>query len=113
MKMTTKSEDKSYFKTIAQNRGEKWRKNMLQGRRDAQLNPSVLRLARLRKPLHQSMISEKLGMSTSSFGAVERGKRRVDLDTAKKIARLVAVPMSKLFKSTGKKFVAVIQKQEL
>ncbi len=116
MKSTTKSNSKDYFKKIAINRGGKgssWHKNMLAGRRDAQLNPSLIRLARLRRQLHQSVIANRLNLSESTYGAVERGKRLVDEVTARKTSDLLGVPMTKLFKSNGKKFVAVIPKSVL
>ena len=118
MKSTTKSSNsatsgKEYFKTIARNRGASWHRNMLAGRRDAQLNPSVIRLARLRKQLHQSIVAKKLVLSESTYGAIERGKRPVDKETASKISGILGVSAEKLFKSTGKKFVAVIPKSVL
>lgn len=95
---------------IAKARGERWRKNVLAGRRDARLNPSLICLCRIKKNVMQSEIAKKLGMSESAFGKIERGKQLVKIDTAKAISLLLGVPMAKLFKSEGKKFVAVVQR---
>lgn len=105
---------KSWYKRIAEARGKSWHKNMLEGRRQAILNPSNIRLARLQLDIHQSKIAERLEMSESTFGAIERGKRPVKADVAQKISEILKKPMPKLFSSLkGKKYVAVIQKSSI
>lgn len=100
-----------WHKKIAQNRGAAWKRNMLAGRRDAILNPSNIRLLRIRKDIHQAVIARKLDMSESTFGAIERGKRLVKKDMAEQIANHLSSDVKKLFKPQGKKkFVAIIQK---
>ena len=95
---------------IAANRGAKWRKNMLAGRREAMLNPSLLRLIRIKKEVTQLEIAESLEVSESTYGAIERGKQLVKKDAALTIAKKLDEPVSRLFKREGKKFIAVIQK---
>lgn len=113
-KKSPKSSDGDWHKKIAKSRGETWRKNMLAGRREASLNPSLIRLTRLFKNIHQSVIAKKLNISESTFGAIERGKQLVQTDTAKEISTFLGAPVTKLFKSAGKKkMIAVIQKRAL
>jgi DNA-binding XRE family transcriptional regulator len=103
-----------WHRKIAQNRGESWRKNVLAGRRDAILNPSSIRLIRIKNNIMQSVIARKLNLSESAYGAIERGKQKVKETTAKEIADFFAVPLSKIFKPVGnKKFLAVKRKQDV
>jgi transcriptional regulator with XRE-family HTH domain len=82
----------------------------MEGRRDAFLNPSNIRLMRMKKEILQTDIAEKLGMSLSTFGAVERGKRLVKQPVVKQLSEILNAPPAKLFKPghLKKKFVAVI-----
>lgn len=112
-----KSKKGTWHKKIAKNRGSQWRKNLVLGRRDSQLNPSLIKLARLKLGIDQSLIAEKLDVSVSTFGAIERGKQMVKLAKAREIAKILKMSVDKLFKQTAssnserKKYVAVIQKQ--
>ena len=100
-----------WHKKIAANRGAAWRKNMLAGRREALLNPSNIRLVRLKKDIHQAVIAKRLDMSESTFGAIERGKRLVKKDVAAEIAEILGAPLQKLFKPAQKqKYVAILVK---
>lgn len=115
-KKTAKSQKSSgddWHRKIADARGEEWKKNVLEGRREVQLNPSNIRILRLRKKLMQSVFAKKLNMSESAFGAIERGHQPVPKETADKISSLLGAPIAKLFKPEGKKFVAVVQKQTI
>lgn len=105
------SKSRSWHKKIAKNRGESWHKNMLAGRRDAVLNPSNIRLLRMRGNVYQDVIAKKLGMSESTFGAVERGKRMVSTEAAKAIAAYLSVDVKKIFKFVRHgKYIAIIVK---
>lgn len=86
---------------------------MLEGRRLAILNPSNIRLARLKKNFDQERLAKALGFSESTFGAIERGKRLVKKDVAVSIASKLGQPLQKLFASKGKKFVALIPKSSI
>lgn len=107
-----KSRD-DWHKNIAAARGEKWKANVLEGRREVQLNPSNIRILRLRKKLMQSAFAKKLGISESAFGAIERGHQPVSKERAAQISDMIDAPLAKLFKAKGKKFVAVVQKPNI
>ena len=93
---------------IAKNRGVGWRKKMIEGKRDAQLNPSIMRLARLKKGLAQGALAKEIATSLGSFGEIERGRRLVKKPVAMTLAKLLGIPLEKLFKVTQKdKFVAI------
>jgi transcriptional regulator with XRE-family HTH domain len=82
---------------------------MLEGRRLALLHPSNIRLARLEKRLDQANLASQLKISESTFGAIERARRLVKKDAAEQIAKILARPVTLLFKPQGKKkFIAVI-----
>jgi DNA-binding XRE family transcriptional regulator len=101
----------TWHKKIAKNRGESWHKNMLAGRMDAELNPSVLRLVRLTKRINQSDLAKSLDISESTFGAIERSKRPVSAELASKISKVLGTPIGKIFKPNArKKYVAIIIK---
>jgi ribosome-binding protein aMBF1 (putative translation factor) len=97
---------------IADARGAKWHKNMLAGKRDAQLNPSLIRLARLKKGIAQSELAKKMVTSLGSFGEIERGRRLVKEVKAQTLAKALGLPLEKIFKlasgtKSNKKFVAI------
>ena len=103
-----------WHRKIARNRGDSWKKNVLAGRRDALLNPSNIRIARLSLNILQSTIAEKLNLSESAFGAIERGKQKVKETVAKQIAKILNLPLKKLFVPAGKeKYLAVTRKQNV
>lgn len=109
-----KPKSTDWHKKIAQARGERWKQNVLAGRRDAMLNPSNIRLARVKQNILQSAIAQKLGISEAAFGAIERGRQKVKSDLAKQIALILSLPVKKLFLPVGKeKYLAVIRKQTI
>lgn len=71
---------------VAQNRGENWRKNLIKGRMESALNPTALRLARIKKGLPQSEIAKQAGLSLSTYSSIEKGERAVNIERAKQIA---------------------------
>jgi len=100
-------------KKIAANRGSSWRKNLVAGRREVALNPSNMRIARLKKRIDQAHIAKKMDWSESTVGAIERARRMVKPDEAKGIASILGYPVQKLFTQKGKKLVAIISKADL
>ena len=58
---------KNQHKNIAKARGERWKKNLVIGRREAMLHPSYIRLARLKKGLQQEDCAQRLKISTSAW----------------------------------------------
>ena len=78
---------------VAQKRGEAWKSKLISGRLDAAMNPTKLRLARIKKGASQAEVAKVLGVPTSTYGAIERGHLTVD---KKKAAKLTAVLKSSL-----------------
>lgn len=109
--MSQKTKDQ--FKKIAANRGVKWREKLSAGRMEASLNPSNIAIARRSQGLQQTDLAKKVRLKDSTLGAIERGHRSATVDTAKKIAAALNVPVTKLFKPDGKKFVVIVKKQTL
>lgn len=104
MKKATKrknpvSKASDWHKKIAESRKKNtsWKKNLAKGRLQAALNPSILRRARLEKGLPQEALAKKLGVSESTFGAIELGKRMVKLPAAKVLASALGKSIEKLF----------------
>lgn len=126
---------------IAKNRNKptsKWHEHMLAGRREAVLNPSNIRLIRLRLNIHQEEMANKISsilaafvksklksnpeakvrkinsVSESTFGSIERGKRLVSAEMSKIISNILRVPPTKLFKFVRhNKYVAIINKSNV
>ena len=103
----------SWSQKISASRGKQWLKNVAAGRRDASLNPSNIRLLRLRQGLDQESLARLVGISESTFGAIERGRRPVKKEVAQAIANTLKTVLPKVFTQKAKKFIAVIQKQRI
>ncbi|WP_270599253.1 helix-turn-helix domain-containing protein [Faecalicoccus pleomorphus] len=56
-----------------------------------------IRQARLRKGITQNQIAEKIGISQPTYAQWENGKRKPKLETLKKIADALEVPVSILY----------------
>lgn len=82
---------------VAENRGDSWKQNLRASRLDVQLNPTSLRLKRLKKKLTQADIASTLDVSLSTYTAIERGKRTLKIEQAKKIAEILSASFSNLF----------------
>lgn len=101
-------------KKVAASRGEKWKKKLSTGRMDAENNPSYIRIMRRKKLLKQEQVAKQVGIKESSFGAIERGFRPVKKEAALKIAKVLEMPMNRIFKPDPhhkNKFVAVIRRE--
>lgn len=94
-------------------KNKRWHKNMLEGRRIAKLNPSIISLLRMRKNMRQVDLAKNLDITEPTFSQIERGKRPVKRDVANKIASTLGVTIAKIFTQQKKKFVALIQKQDI
>ncbi len=108
-----KEKSATMHKKIAANRGSSWRKNLVAGRREVALNPSMMRLARLKREIDQAHIAKKMDWSESTVGAIERARRMVKMEEARGIAKILGYPVQKLFSPKGKKLVAIISKSDL
>lgn len=94
-------------KTVAKTRGTAWKANLVAGKLDAQLNPTALKLRRVNKSISQDALAELIGVSLSTYGGIERGKRSVRPETAKKLAEALSASTQQLFqKNDAGKLVA-------
>lgn len=92
---------------IAAIRGEAWRSKLVHGKLDAAIHPTHLKLKRVQKLLSQDYIAKEIGLSLSTYGAIERGTRPVTKEIAQKVSILVGSPTSSLFtQSSAGKLVA-------
>lgn len=95
-------------KKVASSRGSGWKKKLVSGRLDAQINPTVIKKGRVKLNLSQSEAAKKVKLTNSTYGGIERGLRPASESNAKAIAKLVGTPVKKLFKVTDKnKFFAL------
>ena len=90
-------------KKVAQNRGETWRKKLLSGRLMAQMSPSKLRLFRIEKELTQEEVASAVGLSPSTYMAIESGKRPAKMESAEKIANYLDISLKKAFTDSSTK----------
>lgn len=86
-------------KKVALNRGDNWRLNLVKGKLDASLNPTKLRLYRVKKGLSHSTIASELGISTNTYGSIERGQRPVSKERAESISKLFNRRKENFFKT--------------
>jgi DNA-binding XRE family transcriptional regulator len=94
-------------KAVSENRGEEWRKSLIQGKLDSQLNPSKLKLLRVKMNVPQKYIADKVKMTLSYYGMIERGTRKVTKEQAEKICDLLGKKLSDLFMKSDSKFIVV------
>lgn len=95
-------------KKVAANRGSEWRQKLLAGRLDIQMNPSNIRLKRIKSNKTQIELAESVGISHATYGAIESGRRMVKADKAEKIAKALGIVLNKAFKAkTKNKFEAI------
>jgi DNA-binding XRE family transcriptional regulator len=96
--MTTKKAEKPHHnKKVAKNRGDKWKKSVATGKLYTAMNPTPLRQVRVKAGWSQQKLSDKLGLSLSTYGDIERGKRRMREPVMKKIVKLLNIRSSKIF----------------
>ncbi len=92
-------------KKVAKNRGIEWNKKLVQGRLEARINPTIMRIFRVEKGLSQTKLASELGMTYATYGAIEAGKRAVKKEIADKISSVLVGPKGdrKIFKAVGDK----------
>jgi DNA-binding XRE family transcriptional regulator len=94
-------------KIVSQNRGKAWKAKLVAGKLDSQLNPTALKLRRVNKAISQDALAELIGVSLSTYGGIERGKRTVRPETAKQLAEALSASVTQLFqKGDAGKLVA-------
>lgn len=96
-------ETKSHWnQKVANNRGLSWRKKLLAGRLDVQMNPTHIRLKRIKKNKTQIEIASLIGMSSTTYGAVESGRRPVVKDKGEMIAKSLNISFETAFTQSKK-----------
>lgn len=83
---------------VVENRGEIWKSKLKEGRLDAQLNPTLLKVKRVKAQIAQDEMSKLLGLSRSTYGAIERAKRLVSEKRAAQIADKLKFQKDSLFR---------------
>jgi transcriptional regulator with XRE-family HTH domain len=63
--------------------------------------PDKLRLKRLQKGLSQENMADSLGISTTAYGDLERGRTELTLPRIEKIAELLSVNLGELLEISG------------
>ncbi len=89
--------DVTWNAKVAKKRGSAWRSKLISGRLDAAINPTRLRLARIKKGVSQAEVAKTLGVPTSTYGSIERGHLTVAKKKAVKIAIILKKAMTDLF----------------
>lgn len=87
---------------VSKKRGPEWKAKLVEGRLDATLNPTKLKIKRVASRLSQTEVAENAGLSLATYGAIERGKRLVRQKVADKITKILKAKPSDLFKSLPK-----------
>ena len=94
-------------KKIAKKRGKNWKSNLIKGHLDSNLNPSILKMKRIKKDLSQTDMTKVVKLSLASYGAIERGKRPTNLEVANQIAKKLKLSKKTLFNMDKKgKYIA-------
>lgn len=91
------------------NRGPEWKKKLITGKLDAKLHPSKIQLRRSELGISQKTMSETIGLSLSSYGAIERAKRSIKKEKANILAKKLKSFTKNLFQDyKGNKLIAII-----
>lgn len=85
-------------KKVALNRGDNWRLNLVKGKLNASLNPTKLRLFRVKRGISHDTLAKRLDISTNTYGSIERGQRPVSRDRAEAISKLFGRKKESFFK---------------
>ena len=92
---------------VAASRGKEWKAKLMSGKLEVHMNPTKLRLTRLEKQINQIALAKKIGLSTATYGSIERGKRPVSNERALKIAKNIGAKVEHLFNPiSAKKMLA-------
>lgn len=93
-------------KKIAASRGEEWKKKLVEGKHDSQMNPTVIKIIRVQQGISQAAIAKELGVSLATYGSIERGTAPVKKPMAKFIADYYKIKIEKAFKEENERFIA-------
>jgi DNA-binding XRE family transcriptional regulator len=92
---------------VAKNRGYNWNKKLIEGRIDAELHPTKLKLGRVRRLVSQQKIAQNLGISLATYGAIERSRRATSQKTASTICELLKFSLAEIFRNNQGKYIAI------
>lgn len=94
---------------VAKSRGKEWNKKLMAGKLEARINPTNLRLCRVKRGITQTTLADQLNLTYATYGAYENGKRAIKESVANEISSKLNVSFKKLFAPHEKlksKFVA-------
>lgn len=92
----------NWNKKVAKTRGEAWKKALVEGKMESKLNPTILQKVRALKKVPQTSVATAMNLSLATYGAIERSKRPVKTEMAKKIALFFGKNSANLFKKHDK-----------
>lgn len=107
VKIKTPYNAKAHNQKISASRSNQWKKNAVQGRFEAAQKPTTLRVKRVLLGWPQLKLAKKIEVPLSSYGIIERGKRKVSEDKALKLSAALASDLYSLFKLEKGKYRAV------
>jgi len=84
-------------KLVAKNRSESWKKALVKGRLQSQMNPTKLKVVRCEKEISQEKTAARLKLSASTYHAIERGRRGVSKSRAELISSFFKKPVKSIF----------------
>lgn len=67
------------------------------------MNPSPIRLKRIKKDITQIDLAKKLGITYTTYGAIEAGRRTARKEIAEKICKILGISLEEAFSSTKSK----------
>ena len=82
-------------------------KSIFNGKLEASIRPSELKKVRLRRGFTQINICQKLGIKQATFGAIESGKRPVNIDRATNISNLLGKKIEEIFYKDNEKYKVI------
>jgi DNA-binding XRE family transcriptional regulator len=92
---------------VSKKRGPEWKAKLVEGRLDAAINPSKIKMRRVKSRLSQSDVASEAELSLATYGAIERGRRMVKVKVADKLTKILRCKKEDLFKTLPKgKFIA-------
>lgn len=74
---------------VAKARGNDWNNKLMAGRLEARINPTLLRICRVKKGLTQTKLADELGLTYATYGAYESGNRPIKEKVADKISEIL------------------------
>jgi DNA-binding XRE family transcriptional regulator len=107
---TIEAKEEHHNKRVARARvnNTKWREAISVSKREFRARPTRIGERRIKARISQGEIAAKVGLSPSTYGDIERGKRPVKKEIAIKIAEVLkAIPHGLFKKLTDKKWVAI------